>query len=134
MAGRYPILRGIGDAGVLSTGPGKPSPAGTASPDLIFTPSPIWRPHLHDRMTIAEVGKTGMVPVVSLPGVVHSEYRSGPNLIVLASAGAELLGRSGYFGLHSLRYRGFREIEDEPASNGDLRIHGYGSPAIRGGC
>ncbi|MGH8549819.1 MAG: hypothetical protein ACRERU_14685 [Methylococcales bacterium] len=43
--------------------------------DCMLTPAPIARPYLHDRLTIAELGENGFMPVVSLIGVVHSEYQ-----------------------------------------------------------
>lgn len=79
----------------------------------LTTPSPIWLPYVFDHVTISEDGK----PVVSILGLCHSDYSSGPSLFMLADAAGELLNkRDSYFGLVSCRYRGFRfDPEAKPA-------------------
>jgi len=62
----------------------------------------IYSPYAFDRVTVTEHGR----PVVSLLGRCWSTYPSGPNLLTLADAAGEVLGRAGYFGLHSCRSRG----------------------------
>ena len=73
----------------------------------MITPSPIWRPYLFDRVTVC----TSDAPPFSFVGIVHAEFRSGPNLCLLAGAAGEITGCSGHYGLQSARYRGFREVE-----------------------
>lgn len=61
-------------------------------------------------------GSSGETVLVTIPGKVWSEFPSGPNLLQLATAGAELAWRDGLFpkdssllvGLVSCRAAGFR--------------------------
>ena len=62
----------------------------------LTTPDQIWRPYTHEHVTVrACYGNNGYRVDLSLLGRCYSEYPSGPNMLVLADATAELMRGNG---------------------------------------
>ena len=74
----------------------------------LTTRDAIWRPWAFDRVTICD--RTGQ-PIVSLLGICYSEYKGGPNLLMLADIAGVFFG-PGLYGLASCRALGFRPVSE----------------------